>query len=108
MTEQWVRLYTDGASLHDVARLYAVSVSTVYRRLKAAGVQMRPRGTRPRSEALVMRNREISAAAARGCRVCDLARRYGLTRCSIWMILREASGRPVRRWKGPRASPPNG
>lgn len=81
------RLYREGWSLTKISRMTGLGREQIRRRLKAAGVQMRPKG-RERKE---WRNSRIVRAYARGKKTLQrLAMEHGISRQRVHQIVKEA------------------
>jgi transposase len=76
--------YQTGMGCVQLARKYGVSDNTVLVRLKAAGVELRPRGKLTPTEAA-----ELVRLRREGWTLTALAERYGVTRAAVhWRLQR--------------------
>lgn len=93
------RLYADGLSTLTIARMLGGSQSTVWRRLREAGVQMRTPYGRGGSPRKADRNAAIVADREAGMTFLALSVRYGLSTSRIHCIVkRDAPGLVTPLW----------
>jgi uncharacterized protein (DUF433 family) len=88
-------LYTAGASLTELAARYGTGAPSVWRRLTAAGVAMRPAGGRR----IILPVSQAAGLYEAGATITELAQRYGVCWTVIYNRLTEA-GTVLRRKKG--------
>jgi transposase len=80
---EWRLIFDDlvaGGSLRAVATARGISVNRLYRRAKAAGVKMRPRGRRPGLRVSTASHFAAELMEREGASAKEAAARFGVTR----------------------------